>query len=357
MTDNRKFAANITIFFVFFALAALNIIIGLDFVRLTDNGIEIVYTLISQILCMGILPVLSFNFFYKKDGSIPREIGGERNTKRYGGNAAEKGRENGGSIPQKNEAGNAFSSLVMRLTDNGFDKHISLVKPKKQIVYKALLTAFCMLFINLVVAGLNYIIIQLLGFKPTNGAGTIYTGAERLVLDLVLVAALPAVFEELTFRGILLGAYKDSPKFGIFISAFLFALMHMNIQQFFYTFVGGLVFGYVVVKSRSIVPSMIIHFCINAFSVIRSYGYQHTASAANRINEILGALPALALYAVAVGMIYLMIRTVKNIDAGDPVDMNAPMKREPLKNYAFAAGAIVFGGLTTIFTFVWGVAR
>jgi membrane protease YdiL (CAAX protease family) len=328
MTDNRKFAANITIFFVFLALETLGVVMRA--VRLTDNQIDVVYTLISQILCMGVLPVLLFKFFYKKDGLSARKTA---------------------------EAGNAFSSFVMRLTGGGFAEHTSLVLPKKRTVSKVFLVAFFMLFINIVLASWNYIIIQLLGFKPTNGAGTLYPNMGRVFLDLILVAALPAVFEELTFRGILLGAYKDSPKFGIFISSLLFALMHMNIQQFFYTFVGGLVFGYVVVKSRSIISSMIVHFCLNAFAVFRSYGYQHPESVSSLMNDVLGALPVFALYAFAAGMAYFMLKTIRTLDEGDPVDMNAPLKRGPLKNYAFMAGAIVFGGLTTIFTLVWGVVR
>jgi membrane protease YdiL (CAAX protease family) len=244
----------------------------------------------------------------------------------------------------------------MNITGGGFAEHIGLVPPKKQTLSKVFLIAFFMLFINLAVAGLNYVIIQIFGFKPTNGAGTLYPNAGRLILDLILVAALPAIFEELTFRGILLGAYKDRPKAGIFISAFLFALMHMNIQQFFYAFIGGVVMGYTVVKSRSIIPSMIIHFCINAFSVIRAYGYQHADSFANMINGVFGAM-SFAIYIVAAVMIYFTVKTIKNLDADDPVDMNARGKREPLKNYAFMAGAVAFGCLTTVFTFVWGVIR
>ncbi|MDR2090256.1 MAG: CPBP family intramembrane metalloprotease [Clostridiales bacterium] len=336
MTRNKRLAADITIFFVFFALAALSIIFGSDFVRLTDNRLEITYTLISQIVCMGILPVALFGLLYKKDGSIPRK---------------------------KSEAGDFLSSFIMGVKESGFAEHISLNKPKKQAVSKVFLIALFMLFINLAVAGINYILIQLFGFKPSNGGGTLYPNAGRLILDLFLVAALPAVFEELTFRGILLGAYKDNPKTGVLLSAFLFALMHMNIQQFLYAFVGGIVMGYVVIKTRSIVSSMIIHFCINAFSTIRAYGYQYPDSIANLLNDLLGAM-SFALYAAAAVMAYFMVKTIKNL--GEPsladttADIGAAIKKRgtiPLKNYAFLAGAVVFGALTTIFSFVWGTLR
>jgi hypothetical protein len=102
---------------------------------------------------------------------------------------------------------------------------------------------------------------------------------------------------------------------------------------------------------------MIIHFCINAFSVIRSYGYQYPDSIANSINNIFAAIPAALLYLTAGIMVYFMIKTVKTLDADAPVDMKAVGKREPLKNYAFIAGAAAFGSLTTVFTFVWGVIR
>ena len=93
-----------------------------------------------------------------------------------------------------------------------------------------------------------------------------------LLLAILLVALVPAIFEELIFRGAVLQGLR---KFGTWIavlgSALLFALMHASAVQFVYTFLFGIILALVVIKSGSIISSMICHFTGNALSLIFSY--------------------------------------------------------------------------------------
>lgn len=89
------------------------------------------------------------------------------------------------------------------------------------------------------------------------------------LLNLFLVAVLPAVVEEITFRGILYNGYRNSTiKRAMFASAFLFGLFHMNINQFCYAFFMGIVFVLLREATGSMHSSMVVHCIFNANSVI-----------------------------------------------------------------------------------------
>ena len=82
----------------------------------------------------------------------------------------------------------------------------------------------------------------------------------------VLLGAVYAPFcEELMFRSVFARRYElyAGPMTAAFISALYFALAHMNINQAMYTFALGWIFAVVNKAARSVVPSMIIHACIN----------------------------------------------------------------------------------------------
>lgn len=81
---------------------------------------------------------------------------------------------------------------------------------------------------------------------------------------IMLVVAAP-VFEELIFRGIMLeGLLKQyTPLKSIVISSLLFGLVHLNPWQFITGFVIGIFSGWVYYRTRSLMPSIIIHAAAN----------------------------------------------------------------------------------------------
>lgn len=98
-------------------------------------------------------------------------------------------------------------------------------------------------------------------------SGTPYIAA------LSLMALMPAVVEETTFRGALLGGFhRDSnPWPGILVSALCFGFMHMNINQISYAFVLGLCMGITLEASGSILSTILIHFLYNGTSTTLLY--------------------------------------------------------------------------------------
>lgn len=92
------------------------------------------------------------------------------------------------------------------------------------------------------------------------------------LLTLGLMALMPAIVEELAFRGVILGNYRYSGALsGILMSGFLFGLMHMNFNQMAYAVLLGIIFGIVLEATGSIISTIEMHFCINGSSVLLSY--------------------------------------------------------------------------------------
>lgn len=94
-----------------------------------------------------------------------------------------------------------------------------------------------------------------------------------LVVNVLLVALLPAIFEEIIFRGIILQGLRKtlSDSMAIVLSALMFAIMHTSLQQFIYPFLLGLILAWVATRTGSTFASMIIHFTNNFLVVLIAF--------------------------------------------------------------------------------------
>ena len=91
-----------------------------------------------------------------------------------------------------------------------------------------------------------------------------------LAFNLFMVAFLPAIGEELLFRGVIQKIFTRMTRnhhWGIWISAILFSAMHMQFFGFIPRMVLGAVFGYLLVWSGSMWLPMLGHFLNNAIAV------------------------------------------------------------------------------------------
>lgn len=94
----------------------------------------------------------------------------------------------------------------------------------------------------------------------------------QLIINLLIVAVTPAIFEELLFRGIILKGYERFGRVGaIIFPSILFGLLHRDIQSLVGTILLGVIISFVVYKTNSIYPGMLAHFINNGFVVVYSY--------------------------------------------------------------------------------------
>ena len=89
---------------------------------------------------------------------------------------------------------------------------------------------------------------------------------------LLLVIAAP-ILEELLFRGIILDGLlkRYSPLTAILISSLLFGLAHLNPWSFVNGLIIGIFSGWVYFKTRSVLPSIIIHASANLSGFLFKY--------------------------------------------------------------------------------------
>ena len=91
-----------------------------------------------------------------------------------------------------------------------------------------------------------------------------------LALNLLVMAAIPALGEELFFRGILqtvLGE-KFNRHLAVWITAFIFSAIHLQFYGFLPRFLLGAALGYLFLFSGSIWASIVAHFINNALAVV-----------------------------------------------------------------------------------------
>lgn len=88
-------------------------------------------------------------------------------------------------------------------------------------------------------------------------------------LSFVAMAVLAPVCEEIICRGFFQNRLKNILPFAVsaVISGFMFGVLHLNLNQFCYAMVLGVVFAYANRASGSIFTSMIMHFLINATNI------------------------------------------------------------------------------------------
>ncbi len=107
-----------------------------------------------------------------------------------------------------------------------------------------------------------------MAFTENEIADTLFDMVDNpYLLNLAMIALTPAIVEEMVCRGILYYSYKTkSTIFAIIMSAFIFGLLHMNLNQMLYAMAIGIVFCIVVEATGSIYSSMIMHFIMNSIS-------------------------------------------------------------------------------------------
>jgi ABC-2 type transport system permease protein/sodium transport system permease protein len=92
-------------------------------------------------------------------------------------------------------------------------------------------------------------------------------------LALVFIAVIPAVSEELLFRGFLLSGLRSASRkwTAIIVTAVVFAVFHFFFFRFAVTAVLGVVLAYLCWQSRSIFPAMVAHFLHNGVGATLIY--------------------------------------------------------------------------------------
>lgn len=110
------------------------------------------------------------------------------------------------------------------------------------------------------------------GVEAEAAPKTMESSLISFALNLFVMAVLPAILEEMVFRGCilrLLRSYGDL--YAVMISALLFGLMHGNLRQIPFAMIVGIVLGWLYVVTNNLWIPILVHFTNNAISVVTEY--------------------------------------------------------------------------------------
>lgn len=140
----------------------------------------------------------------------------------------------------------------------------------------ALVLQFGLLFSLSELNGYFIQLLELMGYQRAESSVPTLSGW-NLLPALLVIAVLPAIFEETIFRGILSRQMHENGwglLYTVLISGALFSLFHHNPEQTLYQFVCGCCLTLVAIRSGSVLPTICAHFVNNALILIlEAFGY------------------------------------------------------------------------------------
>jgi len=142
-------------------------------------------------------------------------------------------------------------------------------------------------------------------------------GFGGLLINLIIIAVIPAIGEELVFRGIIQDRFTlwfKNHHWAIFLTAFIFSALHIQFLSFLPRLLLGIVFGYIFIWSKSIWITIQAHFLNNAMAVI--YYHLYFNGKADKNLELIGTADNGLMYSISgaligTGLLYLIYKYYK----------------------------------------------
>jgi len=115
--------------------------------------------------------------------------------------------------------------------------------------------------------------------------------SNRYLMFFTMTVVAP-IFEEIICRGIILELflkrYKDLV--ALVFSALIFGSLHMNIPQFISAFIGGMMLGYVYLKTKSLIACILGHFCHNFIICVLTIIRPNSCEKFNLVELVIGII-------------------------------------------------------------------
>lgn len=132
----------------------------------------------------------------------------------------------------------------------------------------------------------------------------------ELGVNFVMIALIPAVGEELLFRGVLqryLGDWIKNKHIAIWLTAFLFSALHLQFYGFLPRFLLGIYLGYLLMWSGNLWYPILAHLVNNGTAVVAYYFYQDKLDEIVANPEMLPQTPWLVISSMFVTIFLILI--------------------------------------------------
>lgn len=188
--------------------------------------------------------------------------------------------------------------------------------------------------------GIDYNALEM--FEVSPGSGVLSS-----VIFFIVLAVLPAIFEELLCRKAILNlAKRYGNLFAVVFSAMIFALIHLNMGQAIFAFVMGLIFGVIAVKTNSIKIPVLLHFLNNGYAALMTIFIEN--------NIAVGIIDTIVI-AIFIFSLIVLINNLPKLRKLKKEDFKIdPDCKLIVKNYAFIISMVL---LITMFISTEGLLR
>ncbi|MCX5745722.1 MAG: type II CAAX endopeptidase family protein [Proteobacteria bacterium] len=140
---------------------------------------------------------------------------------------------------------------------------LGIRRPRAIFIVAAMLIGVAAWYVNLR-------LVELLPFRMPTGPLEDLVERPPLVIVIVSLAVLPAICEEVLFRGVLARSLASTAHVAVAVvlSAALFSFYHLSLVQAAPTFLLGLALGWLALRADSIVPAMLVHALNNLAAIV-----------------------------------------------------------------------------------------
>lgn len=129
-----------------------------------------------------------------------------------------------------------------------------------------------------------------------------------LLVNIGLMALLPAVGEELTFRGVVQGMFTRNKHVAIWATAAIFSFVHMQFYGFLPRMLLGAMFGYMLWWTGSLWAPMLMHFVNNCAAVVVAYlAYNHLEEGSAEMLDRIGTEDTILLGVFSICIVLIMM--------------------------------------------------
>lgn len=170
-------------------------------------------------------------------------------------------------------------------------------------------TFFCSLnFINMITHFLSQGLVAPASSVPLANFG-------QFLLSVLFFAVVPAVVEELLFRGLIFNGLKNSfnAKIAVILSSIIFTLIHFSIFQTVYQLILGVVLSLILLFTNSLLLTMLMHFLNNFLIVFISYLSQGKSVFEFANFGVLEIVLSIVIFLVGVAIVCLIFYFIKRL--------------------------------------------
>lgn len=150
-------------------------------------------------------------------------------------------------------------------------------------------------------------------YKKAMVAITKMKSLNDLFVNILMVAFVPAVMEELYFRGALQKTIKDwfkNPVYAIVLTAIIFSAFHFSFFGFLSRMALGVILGFIYEYTKTIWLPILLHFINNAVAIVGLYLVKNDVQ---KINQLMDeGMPIYWGLVAAVVVVFLLLQLKKN---------------------------------------------